>query len=267
MSEQAYIALCGLKGPDGKWKPGKVRRKRRGLCYCSNLRQLVQHLDRDIWEFVDLSPDMTDLGRDGWELFHLADADVLGNLGRLSDLGAHTTTRSGCVTRHIDNWNARSARRFAIDCARLAVNHAGSDYRAQMHEHLDLLMESEEEGPHGGRHQAVERDRITQVYDDLHGAWARATAQPGFARNRVWSSMIVPVKYAADDDPFSAARSAAFAARRYPVELYEFQLGRRASGDVRCRIVDGILTQQASALERYLAGEPGPFVEAQPWAE
>ena len=110
-------------GGRGKWTPNRRRSVRgslvpcrRGIHYCRD-EQVLAWLDDELWEFVDLTP------------------------GEAIDAGDKMVTRAGKVTKKYEAWNERTARLFAVDCSRIAVNrYARHDQRELLHACLDVLI-------------------------------------------------------------------------------------------------------------------------------
>ena len=110
-------------GGRGKWTPNRRRSVKDALVPCKNGihycrdSQVLAWLDDELWEFVDLTP------------------------GEAIDAGDKMVTRAGKVTKKYEAWNERTARLFAVDCSRIAVNrYAGHDQRELLHACLDVLI-------------------------------------------------------------------------------------------------------------------------------
>lgn len=107
----------------GKWTKGRRRSVRgrlvpceNGIHYCRD-SQILKWLGGELWEFVDLTPD------------------------EAVDCGDKRVTRAGKVTQRYETWNERTARLFAVDCSRLAVDcYAQDDQEALLHACLDVMV-------------------------------------------------------------------------------------------------------------------------------
>lgn len=123
-------------GGRGKWTPNRRRSVKDALVPCKNGihycrdSQVLAWLNDELWEFVDLTP------------------------GEAIDAGDKMVTRAGKVTKKYEAWNERTARLFAVDCSRIAVNrYAGHDQRELLHACLDVHV-----GYAGGYLDAAARD-------------------------------------------------------------------------------------------------------------
>lgn len=121
-----YKALrngASCHGGRGKWTPNRRRGVRgeiipcaHGIHYCRD-EQVLRWLGEELWEFIDLTPD------------------------EAIDAGDKRVTRAGKVTRKLEAWNETTARLFAVDCARVAVNrYAEAAQRDLLHACLDVLV-------------------------------------------------------------------------------------------------------------------------------
>jgi hypothetical protein len=204
-------------GGRGKWTPNRRRSVKDALVPCKNGihycrdSQVLAWLNDELWEFVDLTP------------------------GEAIDAGDKMVTRAGKVTKKYEAWNERTARLFAVDCSRIAVNrYAGHDQRELLHACLDVAV-----GYAGGYLDAAARDAARAAAWDA--AWAAALAA---ARDAAW------------DAAWDAARDAAWAAARDAARD-----AARAAAGAAAR--DAARDDQYALLCRYLSGDEGPFVEAE----
>lgn len=108
----------------GRWSPYAMKRvignkltNSNGIMYYHD-EQVIPHLVGELWSFTDCTPDET------------------------IDEGRWRFTRAGMITERYDGWNPDSARLFANDCARLAVDkYTDGEARAMLHGCLDTALD------------------------------------------------------------------------------------------------------------------------------
>lgn len=202
-----YKCLDGYEschGGSGEWTPGmwrsvdgEVTACSNGLHYCKG-EQVLQWLSPDLWLFED----------GGTRHDYRPDKCV---------------TDRGRITHRVETWNERTARLFAVDCARIAVNrYARPSQRGLLHACLDVLV---------GYAEGYCDDAAADAAADAAQAAARAAQAAAQAAAR------------------AAARAAAWAAAQ----------AARAAADAATQ--DDAWAEQYAILLRYLNGEEGPFVE------
>jgi hypothetical protein len=215
-----YKCLYGDRschGGRGKWAPGRWRfvkvevvACRHGIHYCRGA-QVLGWLSPDLWLFEDGGT-------------------------RHDDRSDKCVTNRGRVTEHVDTWNEETARLFAVDCARIAVNrHAQGDQRELLHACLDVT---------------------TAAAWDAAGAaaWAAAwAAARAAARDAAWAAARDAARAAAS----AAASDAAWAAARAAASAAASDAARDTAWDTAWAAAR---EEQYALLCRYLKGEQGPFV-------
>ena len=117
-----YKCLDGNKschGGRGEWTPGRWRSTKgdpqacvRGIHYCKGA-QVLEWLSPDLWLFEDGGT-------------------------KHDDQHDKCVTNRGRVTKRIETWNDETARLFAADCARLAVNRYAETDRELLHACVDM---------------------------------------------------------------------------------------------------------------------------------
>ena len=166
----------------GKWLPAmKPVLCESGYHYCRNLSEVIEHMVADLYEV------------------EVRGEDIAGD-----DKGAAEQMR---LLRRIPEWNETTARLFAVDCARLAVNRCAlTDQRELLHACMDVTVGWAE----GGVDAAARAAARDAAYDAAYAAACAAA-------------------YGAAHD---AARAAAYAAAR--AAAYDEQvalLARYLSGE------------------------------------
>ena len=216
-----YKCLDGYEschGGSGEWTPwmwrsvdGEVTACSNGLHYCKG-EQVLQWLSPDLWLFED----------GGTRHDYRPDKCV---------------TDRGRITHRVETWNERTARLFAVDCARIAVNrYARPSQRGLLHACLDVSV---------GYAEGYCDDAAAAAAADA--AWAAQAAARAAARAAADAAQ--DAAWAAHD----AARAAAWAARAAAADA-----ARAAAADAT---QDDACAEQYAILLRYLNGEEGPFVE------
>jgi hypothetical protein len=226
-------------GGRGKWTPNRRRSVKDALVPCKNGihycrdSQVLAWLNDELWEFVDLTP------------------------GEAIDAGYKMVTRAGKVTKKYEAWNERTARLFAVDCARAVIRYARYDQRELLHACLDVHV-----GYAGGYLDAAARDAARAAAVDAAWAAARAAAVDAAwaaaraaARAAAWAA----ARDAARDAARAAAGAAAGAAAR---DAAGAAAGAAAWDAARAAAWAAAWDDQYALLCRYLSGEEGPFVEA-----
>ena len=213
MNQIGYKTMNGAAGaygygdwslPQGK-RPGKWMPKVKpvlcesGYHWCRDLGDVTTHLARDLYE-----------------------VEVRGETVYGDDKAASGQAR---LLRRIPEWNDETARLFAVDCARIAMNrYAQDDQRELLHACLDVTA-GYADGPCEAAAEAAAWDAARAAAEAAAEAAARAAAEAA-AWAAAWA--------AARDAAWAAAEAAAWAAAR---------------------------DEQVALLARYLAGEQGPFVD------
>ena len=135
----------------GKWLPAmKPVLCESGYHYCRNLSEVIEHMAADLYEV------------------EVRGEDIAGD-----DKGAAEQMR---LLRRIPEWNETTARLFAVDCARLAVNRcAYADQRELLHACLDTVVGWAEGGVDDAAYNAAYDAARAAAYAAAYDA-ARAAA-------------------------------------------------------------------------------------------
>ena len=230
-----YKCLDGYEschGGSGEWTPGmwrsvdgEVTACSNGLHYCKG-EQVLQWLSPDLWLFED----------GGTRHDYRPDKCV---------------TDRGRITHRVETWSERTARLFAVDCARIAVNrYARPSQRGLLHACLDVSVGYAEgycdddaaDAARAAARAAPLVARAAAADAAQAAAWAAqaaARAAADAAQDAAWAAQY-------------AAWAAQAAARAAPL------VARAAAADAT---QDDAWAEQYAILLRYLNGEEGPFVE------
>ena len=228
MSPVYYKTMDGTTGAYGHGEWDLPRGKRPGKWMPKVMPVLCEsgyHVCRDLNEVITHA---------GPELYEV---EVRGACDAGDDKACYEQAR---LVRRIPEWDQRTMRLWAIDCARRVV------YLSPDHELLDAVLDVCVAYVEFGEEWAAARA----------AAWAAARAAGDAARGAAWAAARAAARAAggaAQDASWAAARGAA----RGAAQDASWAAARAAAWDA-----GGAETkEQVKLLQRYLDGEQGPFVD------